>query len=441
MNNTQAKFKIVYHTNPEKSEFLLEVAPISDEFTVIDLIKDAKNQLKELINKNIFSNFQILKINGRLPLPICYLFAHEFQHFFSIIAVYYPQNNLYVVTNSTNSDYQIGDRIDPITNEKIPETSPLVRGGRGVTPVKLSEKEAVTVNISGDTLHIDCKLGIKDGDLVAKEAAEKIDNLIETQQIKGGNLIKVNGKASVLVSFIIAHKLAHLYANVLVFDPKIDGYVTTIRHGGNLAIGDFIPENSSFNNQKKIVIGGNINRGKTLIKDGLRIVLSQYLDNKNYYLISGCPDGDGAWYSQACQNNPKLAKQLKDKYKASFTLEFAQNKAQEIRTINNPLLIFDVGGKTINNQLTPENKIIMSEATHAIIVGGNEAEIALWRNCCQELNLKISAEITTKIESGNDTFEIKNDILTTTIHQLERGNNLVESIGINKLAEYLSPDL
>ncbi|MGI0481094.1 hypothetical protein ACN4EE_09910 [Geminocystis sp. CENA526] len=421
MDNSQ--FTIKYHSQLEKSEFVLEVAPISDEFTVIDLIKDAKIQLNELVNQNIFTGFKILKITGRLPLPIAYLFAHEFQHFFSTIAVYYPQNNVYVITNSTDPNYHIGDSINPITNEKI--------------AVKSSEKEAFTAHTSGDILYVDCTVGIKEGNLLAKEVNEKIDRLIENKEIKGGKLLKINGKSSVLTSFIIAHKVCHLYANILVFDPKINGYVTVIRHGGEYAIGNFIPENLSLNTSKKIVIGGNANRGKTLIKDVLRIVLSQYLDNKNYYLVSGCPDGDGAWYNQLCQNNLTLARQLKDKYKASFTLEFAHNKAQEIRNINNPLLIFDVGGKTINNQLTPENEIIMAQATHAIIIGADEAEITIWRDSCQALNLKIIAEIITKTESGKDTFEVKNDIFTGTIHQLQRGNNIVGSIVLNKLAEYL----
>lgn len=418
------KFSIKYSINTEKSEGLLEVAPLNDEYTVIDLIKSAKTQLNELVNHHSFSNIQLLKINGRLPLPIAYLFAHEFQHFFSSIAVYYPQKAVYVITNTTNSDYHIGDNIDPVTSAKI--------------PVKSSEKEAFTAHILDDTLHIDCTVGIKDGDLLALEVAQKIDKLIETKQLKGGKILKINGKSSVLASFIIAHKVSHLYANIAVFDPKIDGYVTTIRHGGQYAIGDFLPKNSCINNQKKIVICGNANRGKTLIKDGLRIVLSKYFDNRNYYLISGCPDGDGAWFSETCQNNPALARQLKDKYKASFTLEFAHNKAQEIRNINNPLLIFDVGGKMIENQLTLENEIIMAEANYAIIVGENEEEIALWRNCCQGLNIKIMAEITTKIDAGSDIFELKNNVFTTTIHQLGRGNNLTESLGINKLAEYIA---
>lgn len=76
----------------------------------------------------------------------------------------------------------------------------------------------------------------------------------------------------------------------------------------------------------------------------------------------------------------------------------------------------------------------MSEATHAIILGGDETEIAIWRNCCQQLNLKIIAEITTKIKSSYDTFEINNNLFITTIHQLARGNNLRKSLGINKIS-------
>ncbi|MGY6528530.1 MAG: hypothetical protein ACXITR_01245 [Cyanobacterium sp.] len=426
MYNNQFKFSINYNSNIDKSEFILEdLKPISDEFTVIDLIKDAKIQLDQLINKNIFDDFHVLKISGRLPLPIAYLLAHDLQHFFNVIAVYYPQKNIYVVTHSSNAHYQVGDSFSDGSDQKISVTS--------------SEKEAFTTRVSGDILYVDCTLGIKDGDSLTREVEEKINQLIATKQLKGGKLLKINGKSSVLASFVIAHKVCHLYANVAVFDPKIDGYVTVTRHGGLYPIGHYLPENNNLHQHKKIVICGNANRGKTLIKDGLRMILSQYLRNEDYYLISGCPDGDGAWYSETCQNNSSLARRLKDQYKASFTPEFAKNKALEIKNIGTPLLIFDVGGKMNGSQLTPSNQIIMAEANCAVIVGGNEVEIAPWRNCCEELGLKVIAEITTKTEEGNDTFDVKNNVFSATIHQLGRGNNLTQSTGINKLAEYIAP--
>ena len=425
MSNNQFKFSISYSSNIDKSEFILEdIKPISDEFTVIDLIKDAKIQLDELVNKNIFSDFEILKISGRLPLPIAYLIAHEIQHFFNVVAVYYPQKNVYVVTNSTNDNYQVGDVISSENNQKMLLTS--------------STKDAFSVKVSGDILYVNCTLGVKDGNFLVKEVEEKINQLIANQKLKGGKLLKINGKSSVLASFVIAHKVCHLYANVAIFDPKIDGYVVALRHGGVYSVGDYLPRENNIQNQKKIVICGNANRGKTVIKDGLKVILSEYLSSEDYYSISGCPDGDGAWYSETCQNNPSLARQLKDVYKVNFTPEFARNKALEIKNINIPLLIFDVGGKMDGKQLTPANQIIMAEANGAIIVGGNEAEIALWRRCCQELGLRVMAEVTTKLEAGNDSFECQNNVFITTIHQLKRGCNFHDSQGIKRLAKYIA---
>lgn len=56
-----------------------------------------------------------------------------------------------------------------------------------------------------------------------------------------GELIKINGPASVPVAMTIGHVLAHRYQAVACFDPKQNHFVVAIAHGGKYAVGDVIP--------------------------------------------------------------------------------------------------------------------------------------------------------------------------------------------------------
>lgn len=58
-----------------------------------------------------------------------------------------------------------------------------------------------------------------------------------------GKLIKVNGPASMPVSFVLAHALTHLGKAVAVWDPKIGDsgkYVVAISHDPQWKIGDLV---------------------------------------------------------------------------------------------------------------------------------------------------------------------------------------------------------
>lgn len=57
----------------------------------------------------------------------------------------------------------------------------------------------------------------------------------------GGELVLVNGPASLPVAMTIAHHLAHRFGAVACFDPKPNHYVVAIAHGGERKVGDVIP--------------------------------------------------------------------------------------------------------------------------------------------------------------------------------------------------------
>jgi CRISPR-associated protein Csx3 len=67
-------------------------------------------------------------------------------------------------------------------------------------------------------------------DEIAKDAAARLDELVANQELKGGELLKINGPASLPVAFVIAHKVSHLYGALAVWDPKMSKYVVAISH-------------------------------------------------------------------------------------------------------------------------------------------------------------------------------------------------------------------
>lgn len=147
--------------------------------------------------------------------------------------------------------------------------------------------------------------------------------------------------------------MAHLYSTVAVFDPKIgerglDKYVVVIDHGG-YRVGDVINVEREFpleHPRIKVAICGFPNTGKTCLHEGLKKALLQIPEVPDTYVISGCPDGEGSFYSETARHNLELARQLKDEYKTKFTPEFAASKARDIAAISNSLLVFDVGDES-----------------------------------------------------------------------------------------------
>jgi CRISPR-associated protein Csx3 len=57
-------------------------------------------------------------------------------------------------------------------------------------------------------------------DQLVKDAEQRIDFMIANQMITGGDIIKINGPASLPVAMVLAHKLGHLYQAVAFYYPK-----------------------------------------------------------------------------------------------------------------------------------------------------------------------------------------------------------------------------
>ena len=326
---------------------------------------------------------------------------------------------------------QVGSRIDFQTGE-VRQVASIADGSPSF--LIYWEHEVLSAKINN---------GVKvDGDRIVQDAETQLEKLISSGQLSGGKQLLINGRATVLASFAIANKVAHLYSSVAVFDPKLgdkglDRYVVVISHGQDYQIGETFDIEREPQPTVKVVLCGPPNTGKTVLRDGLKAAIFNLKNAPaDFYTISGCPDGDGSWFSETVAKYPELARQLKDEYKAKFTLEFALAKAQEVKVIKNSLLLFDVGGKITSK----ENKVIMSEATHAVILAKNEADITAWQELCKKhlpQPLPVVAILYSDLDGKNDEITSEFPVLTGKVHCLVRGQDVSSRPMVKALANFL----
>ena len=388
------------------------------------IVKDVAKQLERMISSGKLKGGNLLKIYGRISLLASYTFAHQVGHLYRAIAVSDTRLNAYVVAVSTADDYPVGSRIDLETGEvtQVPNTIP---------------DPSFLIGWENDILIAKIKNGTEvDGDQILRDAKAQLEGLINSGKLPGGNqLLKINGRSTVLAGFLIASQLAHRYSALAVFDPKLEKYVVTVSHSPDYQIGRVLngERNPKPRSPVKVVLCGPANAGKTVLRDGLKAaILKLESAPSDFYAISGCPDGDGAFYSETAQKYPELARELKREYKAKFTPEFAEAKARDVRTIKNSLLLFDVGGK-----IDVENQIIMSEATHAAILAKTEDDAIAWRDFCEnqlQKPLAIVAIIYSDFEGREDRIDDESPILGGSIHHLERGEDVSDRPMIQALA-------
>ncbi|MDJ0798939.1 MAG: CRISPR-associated protein Csx3 [Calothrix sp. MO_167.B12] len=294
------------------------------------------------------------------------------------------------------------------------------------------------IEFDGDILQVGFGETLATGDKIAHDAAVRLDHAIASGEIPGGELIKINGRASVLVSQVLGYKLGQIYSAIAFFDPKIgnkglDRYVVTVSNNPKYKIGDILDISREENpGNIKVALCGFPNTGKTCFREGLKQALLKISNAPKSYVVSGCPDGDGSWFSDTAKRDTELAEKLKADYKSKFTEEFTQFKAREFRNVKEPIFIFDVGGK-----ISPENRIIMAEATHAVILVKEDREISIWENFCKSLGLQIIGIIFSDYHGTEDFIESETPILRGRVHCLQRGVDAENREMIRALARFL----
>ena len=168
----------------------------------------------------------------------------------------------------------------------------------------------------------------------------------------------------------------------------------------------------------KVVPCGPPHSGKSCLREGLKQAIRKVEGAPYPYVITACPDGEGAWFSEAAQNDPELAQRLKEDYKSKFTPEFARVRAEWVAKATTPLTIIDVGGRT-----SDENLMIMAPATHAVILAGDMGKIPEWRAFCESLDLHVIAVIYSDYHGTEDRIDSVDPVLTGRVHHLERGED------------------
>lgn len=279
------------------------------------------------------------------------------------------------------------------------------------------------------------------GDRIVRDAAALLDEMVATGMLRGGPLLKIDGPASILVSYAIAHKVCHLYGAIAVHDPKIGRkgyktYVTVITHNPAYQVGELIEieaQDVPVNPQiVKVVLCGPPHSGKSCLREGLKTAILGIPNAPYPYVITACPDGEGAHFAQTHQRDDKYAREIKKSYQAPFTADFAQVRAGWVKDACNYLNIIDIGGK-----ISQENRAIVEHATHAIILAGDPSEIPHWQKFCESVGLSVIAVIHSDYEAKSDRIDSQIPLLTGSVHHLSRGEDVSCRPMVQALAQLL----
>jgi CRISPR-associated protein Csx3 len=279
------------------------------------------------------------------------------------------------------------------------------------------------------------------GDQVIKDAVVRLEEMVALGELSGGKSLKIYGPASVAVSYLIADKISHFYGTLAIFDPKIGrpGYKTFIIDVSQTPaykIGELIETDEPQENKPilKVVLCGHLQSGKLCLREGLKQAISTIEGPPYPDVITAFPDGEGPWFSDSARRDSNLARRLKDEYKAKFTAEFAQKAAGWVRCASTPLNIIDISRK-----ITEENRVMVGEATHAVILAGDRGkdDVLLWEDFWRDLNTPIIANLDSDYHGKDDKIVTKSPLLTGTVHYLARGEDVSSRPMVQVLARVL----
>ena len=185
----------------------------------------------------------------------------------------------------------------------------------------------------------------------------------------------------------------------------------------------------------KVVLGGPPRSGKSCLRQGLKDAIRSLPGAPYPYVITACPDGEGAWFQETVENDAELAAQCKAQYKGKFSPEFVERIAKSVKDCVCELTIVDVGGIP-----SADNEEICAGATHMVILSGDPAKIPEWRAFAKKVGLKVLAEIDSDYHGTEDTIEGvgPDGIFRGSIHYLKRGEPVSERPTIKALAEMLA---
>lgn len=184
----------------------------------------------------------------------------------------------------------------------------------------------------------------------------------------------------------------------------------------------------------KIVLCGPPRSGKSCLREGLKRAVRRIPGSPYPYVITACPDGEGAWFQETVEADPALAAACKAAYKTKFTPLFVERVADSVASCTLPMTLVDIGGIP-----SAENKKICAAATHAVILAGDLSRVSEWRAFCTELGIKVVAEIFSDYHGQEDSVQGvgEDGVFKGSVHYLERGEDVSQRPCVAALAQFL----
>jgi CRISPR-associated protein Csx3 len=185
----------------------------------------------------------------------------------------------------------------------------------------------------------------------------------------------------------------------------------------------------------KVVFSGPPRSGKSCFREGLKQAFKGLPGAPYPFVITACPDGEGAWFQATVNRDQQVAAACKAAYKGAFTPEYVDRVATSVREITLPLVLVDIGGRT-----SDENRRICAAATHALILSGDPTKVAEWRDFWRELGIPVIAEIASDYHGHSDSIIglCDDGVWRGSVHHLERGEPAHERPCIRAFAEFLT---
>lgn len=227
----------------------------------------------------------------------------------------------------------------------------------------------------------------------------------------------INGRAPIWLYSYLIHEL-HIASFVGIYDPRLGAVIVQTHKEDTYSLGDIIPnsimmkylpkhqkanseEKLDEQNCKVVAFIGPPHSGKTIFLQILREQIKKESSNeffqRDFFIIRGCPDGEGNWTAEIDAVNTKFIR-----YKNSFDDDFIKKVVDNIHNLkqNKKLIFVDCGGK-----IDKFNQIILNECTHSIIISKNINEIYEWiglaKSCSCEILAIIESELDKKKEIVN----------------------------------------
>lgn len=192
----------------------------------------------------------------------------------------------------------------------------------------------------------------------------------------------------------------------------------------------------------KVILAGPPRSGKSCLRQGLKEAVRSIPGAPYPYVITACPDGEGAWFQETVNADSALAAELKAAYKAKFTPEFVSRITASVANCSLPLTLVDIGGIP-----SAENEQICAAATHAVLLAGNDPKtgeswmdrLQVWREFCGRLGLTVVAEIFSDYNGTEDVVPTlgADGVWHGSVHHLERGECMNSRPTVKALAEIL----